>query len=191
MARPKNPEHEYLPDGRGRLKAHVRIVCESCSKEALVRADGSKRFCSKSCSTTRQHLEGRSRQLRGEEHYAWKGSDAKYQALHQRVSRARGRADRCEWRPSVGCASRKYEWSHIHGTDTGNVANYRSLCKTCHQRYDGQTGADHANAKLTAEQVAEVRRRYAAGGVSQQALGDEYGVHQATISAVVLRQTHR
>lgn len=35
---------------------------------------------------------------------------------------------------------------------------------------------------LSAEQVLEIRRRYAAGGISQQRLADEYGVGPKTIS---------
>lgn len=108
-----------------------------------------------------------------------------------RVVRSRGRADHCEWRPSAHCTSTKYEWSHIHGTDPCIVTNYRSLCKTCHQRYDQQTGADHANAKLTATQVAEIRARYATSGISQQALADEYGVSQSLISRLTLGRTYR
>lgn len=191
MAKPRNPGYEYIPDHRGIERAHIRITCEQCGQPTLVRADGHKRFCSKRCSVLKQHAEGRSRQARGSEHYAWKGSDAKYQALHNRVIRARGTANHCEWRASARCVSRKYEWSHIHGTDPGDSKNYRSLCKTCHQRYDKQTGADHASARLTAQQTEEIRARYAAGGVSQQALADEYSVHQTTVSQVVRRKTYR
>lgn len=192
MAKPKSPDYEYhLDEKRGVMRAYARINCEQCGEPALVRADGSKRFCSKRCAVLKQHAEGRSRQVSGSEHYAWKGADAKYQALHMRVIRARGSSDHCEWRASADCVSRKYEWSHIHGTDPSDTKNYRSLCKTCHQRYDKQTGADHSNAKLTAQQVEEIRGRYATGTVSQQALADEYGVHQTAISRMVLRKTHR
>jgi hypothetical protein len=41
------------------------------------------------------------------------------------------------------------------------------------------------NAKLTAEQVAEIRDRYKAGGISQQKLGDEFGVGQGAIQRIV------
>jgi predicted transcriptional regulator len=41
---------------------------------------------------------------------------------------------------------------------------------------------------LTVVQVQEIRDRYAAGGISQQALADEYGVRQNTISRIVLRK---
>lgn len=52
-------------------------------------------------------------------------------------------------------------------------------------------GESHPHARLTVEQVREIRLRYAAGGTSQQSLGDEYGVSQAVISAIVRRKTWR
>ena len=43
-------------------------------------------------------------------------------------------------------------------------------------------------SKLTRQQVREIRDRYAAGGILQRELGDEYGVNQRSISRLV-RQT--
>lgn len=40
-------------------------------------------------------------------------------------------------------------------------------------------------AKLSSAQVAEIRSRYAIGGVSQQALADEFGVRQPLVSRIV------
>lgn len=44
-------------------------------------------------------------------------------------------------------------------------------------------------AKLTADQIVEIRERYLAGNISQEALGAEYGIHQTQISNVVRRVT--
>ena len=49
-------------------------------------------------------------------------------------------------------------------------------------------GTDNGNAKLTEEQVIEIRRRYADGGVAQRPLAAEYGVHQPLISDIVRRK---
>jgi hypothetical protein len=46
-------------------------------------------------------------------------------------------------------------------------------------------GEKHPLAKLTAEQVGEIRVRYAAGDVTQQALATEYGVQRPAISRIV------
>lgn len=48
-------------------------------------------------------------------------------------------------------------------------------------------GEKHGRAKLTEAQVKEIRRRYAAGGVSQITLAAEYGVNQTLIGFIVRR----
>lgn len=50
-------------------------------------------------------------------------------------------------------------------------------------------GEASGQAKLTDEAVRDIRLRYAAGGVSQQKLANEYGVHQTKISYVISRKT--
>lgn len=52
-------------------------------------------------------------------------------------------------------------------------------------------GEQRPNAKMTAEQVLEIRRRYAAGGITQRALARRYGVTRRSIFSVVHRQTWR
>lgn len=49
-------------------------------------------------------------------------------------------------------------------------------------------GSKNGNATLTESQVAEIRRRYAAGGVRQVDLAAEYGVPQTSISSIVRRK---
>ena len=44
----------------------------------------------------------------------------------------------------------------------------------------------YATRKIPPHAVPTIRSRYAAGGVSQQSLADEYGVHQTQISKIVL-----
>lgn len=48
-----------------------------------------------------------------------------------------------------------------------------------------QAGERNAYHKLTDIQVVAIRRRYAAGGVYQRELADEYGVHRVLISLIV------
>ena len=47
------------------------------------------------------------------------------------------------------------------------------------------SGERHGLAMLTNAQVAEIRQRYAQGGVTQQALADAYGSTRPTVSAIV------
>jgi hypothetical protein len=50
-------------------------------------------------------------------------------------------------------------------------------------------GEWQAHHKLTADQVREIRRRYAAGGISAPKLAAEYGVNPETIRKAILRRT--
>lgn len=46
-------------------------------------------------------------------------------------------------------------------------------------------------AKMTPNEVRAIRERYAAGGISQQELATAYGLTQAVVSKMILRQTWR
>lgn len=50
-------------------------------------------------------------------------------------------------------------------------------------------GEAHKMAKLTAEQVRQIRRRYAEGEHNRKALGDEYGVSPYTVWSIVRGHT--
>ena len=52
-----------------------------------------------------------------------------------------------------------------------------------------QRGSARYNAKLDAAAVRAIRRRYAAGGVSQRALAAEYGIHKANVGHIIARRT--
>jgi hypothetical protein len=106
----------------------------------------------------------------GPGHPLWKGDDASYTALHNRVYRARGKASHCE---QCGAAGRKYEWAMRYGTDGTDVSDYVSLCKPCHRLYD--------LGRLTLGQREEIARRVAAGE-SQTSLAREFGIHPSVIS---------
>ncbi len=72
------------------------------------------------------------------------------------------------------------------GTHSDNmrdmVAKGRDSARTKPERCP--RGECHGSAKLTETKVREIRRRYAAGGVSQSALASEYGVTQWSICMV-------
>lgn len=69
-------------------------------------------------------------------------------------------------------------------TSSGNkLHSYRALrrarvsCK----------GTANGRAKLAGSDVLEIRRRYAAGGISQQKLADDFGVSQSMVGLIVRR----
>lgn len=64
----------------------------------------------------------------------WKGDEAGYFALHQRVSFQRGRPSRCE-RCGLDEAARVYHWANLTG-NYADVNDYERMCVPCHRRYD-------------------------------------------------------
>lgn len=52
-------------------------------------------------------------------------------------------------------------------------------------------GAESVNAKLTTDQVLEMRTKYAAGGVSQAEIGVEYGISRGYVHQILRGQTWR
>jgi len=48
-----------------------------------------------------------------------------------------------------------------------------------------QRGEAHSQAKLTAEQVIEIRALYAAGGITQTKLGEQFGVVRSLIGLII------
>ena len=82
----------------------------------------------------------------------------------------------------------------VCGTTFTPAPTKRAVKRTCSDECHRKLAAANAReqmahggpgAKLTAEQVADIRRRHAAGGVSCRALAREYGVHHSQISAIV------
>ena len=59
----------------------------------------------------------------------------------------------------------------------------------CAEKGRTTRGERSASAKLTAQQAREIRTRYAQGGISQSALGREYGLCQATIRELIIGET--
>lgn len=80
---------------------------------------------------------------------------------------------RCDNPPCVNPA-------HLYaGTPSENTVDFYS--RSAIQRPKGE---DHPMVKLTSAQAAEIRERYAAGGISQRSLGREYGVSYATVARI-------
>lgn len=63
--------------------------------------------------------------------------------------------------------------------------NIADMIRKGRDRKCGVRGEQNKQSKLTAEQVATIRSRYAAGGVLQRELAAEYGVEQTSISLII------
>ena len=112
-----------------------------------------------------------------------------YQRAHRRVARERGLASE----HNCSCGNRALDWAHQHGSDPDDPANYKPMCRKCHQTYDemvyGQKGEDHPRAKLTKEDVIELRDMYASGGYTQKELAEIFGIHKGNVAQIVNRYT--
>lgn len=91
----------------------------------------------------------------------------------------------------------RHEVAHANGDGLDNRAgNLRWVThreneadKKAHGR--GNAGEAHPMAKLTAEDVAEIRAKRASGGATLRALAEEFGVSKSMISLIVLRRNWR
>lgn len=85
---------------------------------------------------------------------------------------------RCDNPP---CCNPKHLWL---GTDLDNRRDCLAKGRARFAR-----GEDSGATKITAKQALTIRRRYAKGGISQQKLGDLFGINQRAISAIILRKS--
>lgn len=72
---------------------------------------------------------------------------------------------------------------HVH--EGSHAQNSLEMFARGRQPNRVRSGEGHFNAVLSAEQVTEIRRRYATGDVTQSALAAEFGVVQAAVSRYV------
>lgn len=75
--------------------------------------------------------------------------------------------------------------AHLYvGTQTDNMRDM-----VVRGRKPSRKGERNGRCKVSEDTVRTIRRRYAAGGVSLRALGDEYGLTMSVVHKIVTRQT--
>lgn len=82
----------------------------------------------------RHGMPAKRRGKRKEQAPLWKGSGAKYNALHKRVMEARGRPKLCEV-CGTSDPSKKYDWASLTGK-LDDVNDFKRMCRMCHWHYD-------------------------------------------------------
>lgn len=134
--------------GTSMARANRYGLCNSCHRNRRCSECGGMigwKSTSSICNTcarrdrfARMNADGRFRaKISGENHYAWTGDSATYQAAHQRTPKTRGKASRHK---CFGlCGKRANQWARIHGTSGTYPINFIPMCYSCHIRYD-QTG---------------------------------------------------
>jgi hypothetical protein len=112
-----------------------------------------------------------------------------YGACHMWLFRHHPKTGVCDFCDTTGRTDYALKRGRRYSRDRGD---YHELCRECHGRYDrGGQRAEHA--KLTDDQVREIRARYTpqCGGRgrknpnSQRGLAQEYGVSPGTIQQIV------
>jgi hypothetical protein len=109
--------------------------------------------------------------------------DRRQQRIHERIYYYRGHPSK---HSCIECDKQAAHWTWMHDTDDENIFNYEPRCISHHRLYDKMSeGEKNGRAKLTEEDVIEIREKYASGKYSQVNLAYIYGVHQSHISRIV------
>jgi hypothetical protein len=143
---------------------------------------------------TAEHVEKRKRY--GDRHPGWKGDDVSVRGGRTRAIREYPPG------PCTRCGDPKGERHHVNGDTSDNrPENIAMLCRRCHMATDGRLaevrermptlcrhGEENHVAKLTAEKVREIRRRWE-GGESIASLAREFNVTPQSLGAVVHKRS--
>lgn len=92
---------------------------------------------------------------------------------------------------------RRHEYDHLYGYDAEHQEDVQSLCTVCHSAVSVERGeikppkppkprrgADHPGAKLTTQQVVDIKAR-AAAGETHVSLAEAFGCHKNHIGRIV------
>lgn len=114
------------------------------------------------------------------------------------TSRGTGRRESTKDKISAALKGRKITWGEkISAACIGRpfTDRQRAALKPIHERLTEamrvKISANNRHRKVTDADIVAIRTRYAAGGVSQQALADEFGIKQVAVSRIVRRVTFR
>ena len=76
----------------------------------------------------------------GQNHWAWKGKNVGYVALHDWITKQLGKAAHCEEcgiKEKPPGKKKWFHWACQNGNYTRKLSNWRQLCIKCHRKYDG------------------------------------------------------
>lgn len=121
-----------------REKEKITVQCP-CGKEVFFTPGqirkGHAKYCSRVCYYEYRKIYPvweLSHTKSGNQHWNNKGANAKYSALHLRVQKIRGKAEKCE---KCGKVSKWIEWANLTGK-YDDVFDYKQMCRSCHTYYD-------------------------------------------------------
>lgn len=193
------------------------LVEDACTIEGCEKPRKARGWCSMHEARIRRHGDPHMVK-RGPLRADWVNDAAiSYRGMHSRVVRSRGKASE---HPCSACTCPAEQWSYdetdpapLVGVQNGStvrwsadVERYRPMCRSCHKRADNGVrkaegrwnprtaiGTANPRAKLTADQVREIRRRAAetSSRLNVSALSREFGVCRGTIDRVLDGRAYR
>lgn len=81
----------------------------------------------------------------GRNNTSWKGKDAGYSSLHERLYRDRGKPCHCEV-CGTSDPDKRYEWANVTG-DYTDPNGYKRMCASCHRQFDHSEKGVKRNVK--------------------------------------------
>lgn len=88
----------------------------------------------KSHKWTKKQKEKVSIKNKGNKHGMWKGDNAKYCAIHEFISKWKGKPKKCEMCGTT--KAKKYEWANIDHKYSRVLEDYIRMCTKCHLNFD-------------------------------------------------------
>ena len=85
---------------------------------------GAKKYCSRDCAFDHR---------RNENHFAWKGKEASYSAIHKWVSTNFKKNKECF---NCGGDKPRLEWANISRYYKRDISDWIVLCSSCHKYFD-------------------------------------------------------
>jgi hypothetical protein len=110
-----------------------------------------------------------------------------YQRVHRHVRETYG--DAIEY-GCIQCGEQAVEWAWQHGEDPNLITSYEPMCFKCHDLYDGpQVGVKHSQARLTEEDVREIRNLWPR--FTQKDIAYIYGMSVTHVNSIINRKKWR
>lgn len=105
----------------------------------------SRKYCNKECHAEAQKWVSKNV---GEKNGQWKGENASYRTIHERISRTLGQPKKCEICGTKN--SKVFDWANMSGK-YHDVNDYVRMCRKCHANYHQQLKREekHENSRIS------------------------------------------
>ena len=168
----------------GRMTTLDKNICQACGRDFQPR-HAEQPYCSWACYLEKKETP------KGADHHSWKGDDVGYWGKRGRTQKAIQGV-----RPCAVCGKPNSDRHHINrDIDDNRPENIRFLCRKHHAQThasegDVVHGERNGQAKLTADQVREIRRQISAGRTDLE-IAQDFPVTDSAIYSIRLGHSWR